>query len=348
MPDILNMDQKYFHGILKKYLQGQATAEEEKMIDSWYADMGKDFYSSMDSREESELENKYWSTITSHIRKKKQSTNNRTIIPWYSIGIAASVLVALVSYLYVIHYKPTEKNVLALQDEGYLKWEQISNTGEVPQLITLPDKSKVTLEPQSQLKFSAAFNETERAVYLEGEAFFEVAHNVKRPFLVYTNKLTTKVLGTSFTVKAFQQEKKVTVSVKTGKVSVYTNDEAKKEKTKTDEIILTSNQKIVYDKAENKLSRMIVEKPQAILPAEEVKRMRFENAPVKEIFNAIEKVYGVDIVYDEDKFSSCTLTTAISDGDIYNRLDIICKAIGASYELNENHIVIKGVGCNYQ
>lgn len=338
------MDRKHFRGILKKYLQGRAAAEEKKMIDSWYADMDKRSDSLLDKEEESELERKYWSFIHSHIAKNKR----QTIIPWISIGIAASLLIAVFGYLYVTIDKKGRENTLALREEASVKWREISNTAEISRHITLPDESEVTLEPQSRLKFSLAFNETERVVYLEGEAFFEVSRNVKRPFLVHTNKLTTKVLGTSFSVKAFQREKDVIVEVKTGKVSVYTNDEAEKREKINGEVILTPNQKIVYDKAEKKLSRMIVESPQAIIPAEEVKKMRFEGAPVKEIFEAIEKVYGVDIEYDEAKFSPCTLTTAISDGDIYNRLGIICNAIGARYELVENHIVISGEGCNNQ
>lgn len=338
------MDRKHFRGILKKYAQGRATAEEGKMIDSWYADMGKDSDSFFDKEAESELEQKYWSFIHSHIGKNKR----QTLIPWIPIGIAASLLIAVFGYFYVTIDKNGDESTLALREEAPVKWRQISNTAEVSQRITLPDESEVTLEPKSRLKFSLAFDEAERAVYLEGEAFFEVSRNVKRPFLVHTNKLTTKVLGTSFSVKAFRQEKDVIVEVKTGKVSVYTNDEAEKSEEISAEIILTPNQKIVYDKAKKKLSRMIVESPQAIIPAEEVKKMRFEGAPVKEIFEAIEKVYGVDIEYDEAKFSPCTLTTAISDGDIYNRLGIICNAIGASYKLVENHIVISGRGCSNQ
>jgi transmembrane sensor len=345
LPDILNMDQKHFRGILKKYLQGEATPEEEKMIDSWYTDMGKDSHSFIDSPEESELENKYWSAITDHIRHSKEAAKNRTLIPWKSLGIAASVLVAMFSYLYMTFYMSGNENPMALQDQNKLKWDQISNSGKSQQIVILPDESKVILEPNSQLKFSSAFDESERAVYLKGEAFFEVTRSVTRPFLVHTSNLTTKVLGTSFTIKAFEEEKNVIVAVKTGKVSVYTN---KKENTKTDEIILTPNQKIVFDKAENKVSRMIVESPQAILPAAEVRKMRFEAAPVSEIFHAIEKVYGVELVFDEDKFSGCTLTSVISDGDLYNRLDIICKAIGATYILEENKILISGAGCNYQ
>jgi len=342
------MDQKHFRSILKKYLQGQATAEEEKMIDSWYGNMGKYFHSSFDGSEESDLEQKHWSKISSHIRQGRRAQIQKRMVPWYSLGIAASVLIALFSYMYFVNVGTDSGDTIARTGQEVLKPEQIINSGVAAQLITLPDESKVTLQPNSQLTYSARFDGIERAVFLEGEAFFEITRDLKRPFLVYTKNVATKVLGTSFTVKAFQQEKDVIVEVKTGKVSVYTYDEAKEENVKTPEIILTPNQKIVYDKEENTLSRMFVAKPQAILPPEELKRMRFEAAPVKEIFEAIEKVYGVDLVYDEASISTCTLTTSISDGDIYNRLEIICVAIGASFELREDHILIRGAGCNNQ
>ena len=70
-----------------------------------------------------------------------------------------------------------------------------------------------------------------------------------------------------------------------------------------------------------------------------------KNYSPEEIFEAIEKVYGLDIVFDEAKFSSCTLTTSISDGGLFNRLDIICGAINATYSVKENQIVIEGTGC---
>jgi hypothetical protein len=73
--------------------------------------------------------------------------------------------------------------------------------------------------------------------------------------------------------------------------------------------------------------------------------MRFEEVPVTEIFKALEKAYGVDIEFDEAIFSSCELTTVISSDDIYSRLNIICDAIGTSYTLKEDRIVIKSSGC---
>jgi transmembrane sensor len=162
---------------------------------------------------------------------------------------------------------------------------------------------------------------------------------------VYTHEVTTKVLGTSFTIKALREDKNITVAVKTGRVSVYAHP-ASPIQSRASETILTPNQQIVYNRMANTVSRMLVENPLAIMPAAEIERLHFEEAPVPAIFKALEKVYGVDMVFDEKLFSTCTLTTSISDEPIYDRLDIICKAIGATYSVEEFQIEIDGPGCN--
>jgi transmembrane sensor len=149
-------------------------------------------------------------------------------------------------------------------------------------------------------------------------------------------------LGTSFIVKAFPQDKNVTVVVKTGKVSVYATEDKVNAKR---EIILTPNQQIVFDENQNKIARKIVEVPLPVLPADEIKRMRFEDASIKEIFEAIEKIYGVEIEFNEALYSSCTLTTTVSEGGLFSKLDIITSAIGAHYVLEENKVVINGTDC---
>ena len=163
--------------------------------------------------------------------------------------------------------------------------------------------------------------------------------------MVYARELTTKVLGTSFSVRSYKYDRNAAVSVRTGKVFVVTSNGDGSD-TDENQVILTPNQRIVYDKVQNRLARSIVEKPAMVLPAEEVRKMRFEAAPVSAIFHAIEKVYGVDVVFDSTMLRQCRLTSVISDGELFNRLDIICKAIGARYELDENRIVIKGTPCN--
>lgn len=340
---IYNMEQNDFLNILKKYRDGEATPEEKKLIDAWYAAMGKAVHNH-NIPGDAELQHLYRSSIHAHIKNSKQRRLKK-LFPGYSMRIAASVLVLIVSCFLFINY-PTDNNKTATTTkEASLSWKDISNTTQLTQAVVLPDGSKVALEPESKLKFSSVFNRTKREVYLEGEAFFEVTHNANVPFLVYANEVTAKVLGTSFTIKAIKHEPEITVVVKTGKVSVSTNREKEKKSFAAKEIILTPNQQIVYDKQEKEISKMFVKTPQVIISEEEVRRMRFAEAPVTEIFKALEKMYGVDIEFDEDLFSSCRLTTVISNDDLYSRLNIICNVIGTRYTLQEDRIVIDGSGC---
>lgn len=342
------MNHTKFRAVLKKYMSGEATAEERALIDSWYRKMGKDLPASLDDVDDSKTEETYWAAIAPHLRSAKDGTKKRWLTHWEPIGIAASIAITLCALLFFFVDFGRQEDHQAGKSTRDSQDVHIMNDGATAQLVTLPDRSTVSLQPRSELTFHDGMTEEERVVFLDGEAFFEIERDASRPFVVYTKNLATKVLGTSFNVKAFQGEKNVTVEVKTGKVSVYAYRDEQADLSKTDAVILTPNQKVVYDKEENRLSRMIVAKPQAIVAPEELKRMRFEAAPVNEIFQAIEKVYGVDLVYDEDSIASCTLTTSISDGDLFNRMDIICYAIGAHYEVRGDKVFIRNASCNSQ
>jgi len=344
-----------FQQILQRYFKGKASDEERAIVDAWYEAMGKGGPSLLDDSEAAALERRYWSVISGHIAKTRNSSNATTLSPgtrtksivWYSLGVAASLAFAIISYsLLTESTRPALKEDTTGQLQASVTWTNVDNTGEFVKQFELPDGSRISLEPHSGLKYEASFNHAKREVFLEGEAQFDVAHNEHRPFLVHAREVTTTVLGTSFRVKAFAKDKDIKVAVQTGRVSVYADRSSKNDETRKAEIVLTPNQQIVYNRSERTMLRSIVEKPQPIPTEEKTRRMRFEEAPVAEIFQALERVYGVDILFDKSRFSSCVLTTSISDGGIYNRLDIICEAIGAEYAVNEGQIVITGSGCD--
>lgn len=340
------MEQKDFLVILKKYRNGTATPDEKKLIDEWCIAM--EAANPVQISDDSEVKKEDWSQVAQHIRNTNRvRKSGRIRLLWYSTGIAASLLIGCAAYFFVIDHQQT--HLIASEDvlsSGTSDLERVINTENTPHIAVLPDGSEVTLAPQSELRFSKSFDGSQREVYLEGEAFFNVSHDATRPFLVYASQVVTKVLGTSFTVKAVRDEKNITVAVRTGKVSVYTHrDHDVKNADGTPGVILTPNQQVVFNKEENTIARMIVDKPERIIPDEEVKRMRLEEATVTEILTAIEKVYGVDIVYDEQVFDSCILTTSIYDGDLYNRLEAICGAIDATFRVDEDKIIVTGTGC---
>jgi transmembrane sensor len=103
-----------------------------------------------------------------------------------------------------------------------------TNTSQKPLVLTLPDGSHVTIASGSRISYAHTFGSADTAkngamrdVYLLGEAFFEVTRNPHRPFRVFANEIVTKVLGTSFTVRSFEKDTTIQVTVRTGKVSVY-------------------------------------------------------------------------------------------------------------------------------
>jgi len=91
--------------------------------------------------------------------------------------------------------------------------------------------------------------------------------------------------------------------------------------------------------------KQLVEDPQIILPQSKLFKMSFDEVPVTKIFKVLEENYGVDIVYDEEALKRCTLTTAMSDEGLYQRIEVICKAIKAEYTVDEAVIYIKSRGC---
>lgn len=188
-----------------------------------------------------------------------------------------------------------------------------------------------------------------REVQLTGEAFFDVVKDPGRPFYVYSNNVTTKVLGTSFTVKAFDDNRTIEVAVKTGCVSVY-ND---KEEEHTDTlrtppnkgVILTPNQKVVYFIKEDHWVTSLVEDPiplQDLAPDELI----FENTSMDEIVSQLEKQYGIEIVYENEQISKCTFTGDVSALPLFDILNVIGKSISAEYELRGSRILITGKGCH--
>jgi transmembrane sensor len=216
--------------------------------------------------------------------------------------------------------------------------------------VLLSDNSVAMLSPGSTIRYPAHFAAHERKVVLTGEAFFDVAKNPDQPFLVYTNETVTKVLGTSFRVKALDQENTVTVLVKTGRVSVYPKTEFETLKTRPNSeiavIVLDPNQQAVFDKKQNRLEKGMVSNRLLLSELSVQKDLTFDDKPVTQVFTALQEIYGVVIEYDPEKLAQCMISTQFSDESLKQRLNAICQAIGATYEMTDGKIVINSKGCS--
>ena len=210
--------------------------------------------------------------------------------------------------------------------------ETIADTS-TPTRVTLPDGSTARLTRGSHLSWPDGLpaNSRKRAVFLEGEAFFDIAHDAAKPFFVYTRSVVTKVLGTSFTVNTAKAG--TTVSVTTGKVSVYHRTDL------SDGVILTANQQITYDPDKEQGDKRLVADPRP-LTATDTAALKFDSTPVPTVFRRLQNKYGITIVYDEEVFSNWSFSATLGNESFYEQLTIVCKTINASYEAIDGTIVV--------
>jgi transmembrane sensor len=278
---------------------------------------------------------------------------------WWAVAASVAILV-VASTIYFSNFSTknpenTEGGMLIEKTKtvqsNNLNHIEFSNDQEKPRIVSLPDGSTITLRKNSQFYYNSNdFNVEKREIHFTGEAFFDIAKNPQKPFIIYANELVTKVLGTSFSIKALPKDKKVMVSVRTGKVSVFNkNDIAVSDNaisTKTDGIILTPNQQVIYTKETEKMVKTLVELPVIVAQNTYTKfDFYFMQTPVSKAFGVLEQAYGVKISYDEKILRGCTITAPLEDETLYEKLDIICKITRSSYEVLDGQIVVNSRGC---
>ncbi|PWB25469.1 FecR family protein [Flavobacterium sp. HTF] len=281
-----------------------------------------------------------------------KNSNLRFLRKYFFYGVAASLLFGLMSVWFyrntinVTHEAVTYNELIDTNSEGLV--EQTNNSDK-PQIITLSDGSSVLLQPNSKLSYPKIFTGNERKVYLSGEGFFEISKNPKKPFYVYANEIVTKVVGTSFRVKAYSDQPNVEVLVRTGKVKVKSNELVSSSE---QEVVLLPNQALRFVRSDLVFKKItnITQDEVLVKSVGNIEQLSFEfnDIPVSQIFETIEQAYLIDIDYPENKLKDCHLTTSLSDQPLTEKLKIVCRSIGnnTNFEMNGNQIIITSEGCN--
>ncbi|HLK28121.1 MAG TPA: FecR domain-containing protein, partial [Puia sp.] len=259
-------------------------------------------------------------------------------------SVAAIVLIFSSAY-YLLHTNNSNQigNSAKKVENSIVKnnLEHINSTSE-SRIVYLVDGTKITLQPGASIRHAVFLQKDKREVYLDGDAFFEVAKDAKRPFYVYAHDIVLRVLGTSFNVTTNKANGNVTVLVKTGKVSVYKyNNQAKAE------FILTPNESVRYTAQNQNIakSESDAELSKAEMTSKHEINFNFEETPVIKIFEVLEEAYGIKIKCDEKIFSKCIITTALNDATFDDKLKIICEATNATFTVQNNEVTIDGKGC---
>lgn len=208
-------------------------------------------------------------------------------------------------------------------------------------VIYLSDGSVVWLKGESRLDFPKTFTGFTREVTLTGEAFFEVAKDRSKPFIIHSANLTTRVLGTSFNIKDYENEESTEVAVVTGKVSVSVNKPVAE---KVSEIILRPNQKATYSRKKNFFVQSELNDLQPYQSLVKTK-LAFNETPLMEILTLLNVTYDVTITLGDERMKDCIITADLTDESLIVSLKILSKAIGAEYEIVGKEVKLTGPGC---
>jgi transmembrane sensor len=318
-------------------------AESKKILESLYIEVPHTSENDIDFEV-----NRLMSTISQNLADPKPKSAFISIKKNWLFAAAATLFIALIGGWFFTQ-KPGASSTInyATLTESQQLIEQI-NTSDRNLLLHLPDGSSVELYPGSKISYAKDFEtNSTRDVYMTGEVFFNVVKNPENPFRVFANEIMTKVLGTSFVVRSFEKDSIIKVTVRTGKVSVYAQNESTNKETKAPHslggIIVTCNQQLVYEKAPQKFKKILSENPLMVRPP--VSDQVFDEAPLEYVFNQLSKDYGVWIMYDAEEIKACTVTADLTKENFYQKLDLICRAVGISYELIDGQVVIQSKGC---
>ena len=250
---------------------------------------------------------------------KPHKGKQRTLILRLS-GVAASIILLLgFSYLFFLNH-----GNIFLSRQAY-------QTEDNVQHIILPDSSVINLNRHSKLIVQRSFNEEKRQVILEGEAFFTIAKNPEKPFIVKTGKVKTSVLGTSFNIYENKEQKLITLSVFTGKVHFTT---------KSNGITLEKNQAVIYNTDEKQISE-----PSALninSNAWLTKELHFVDTPLPELLQTLEHTYNIRFDSTQiEEINHISFTGSFSDMPHKDVLQIIGLTISIEFkELDQGTFIV--------
>ena len=249
----------------------------------------------------------------------KQIISNRlNIRSW--IRIAAMFILPLITaagvYIYMSETKSADPLIISV-DRG----QKAS--------VTLPDGSKAWLNSLSKLTYTGDYNKKERRLELDGEAYFEVAHNPEKPFIVQGNAISVEALGTSFGVKAYNEDVVISSILMKGKVKVTTP---------VGSTILKPNERILFDKSNQQTNKLKVTNA-VDFTGWIHNELRFENESLEEIAKNIQRIYNVKIIFASDRLKKLRYTGTVENNSLESLLNIITLTSPISFQVNKQTVM---------
>jgi len=255
----------------------------------------------------------------------KQKTESQQSFNWKQwIAVAASIVVICTTCLsgYLL-FKNTHNNLLGDMTVAVAKGQKAA--------VTLPDGSKVWVNSGSTLSYGSRYNQKERIINLDGEAYFEVAKNENAPFVVQSHGFSVTALGTAFDVKAYPEEKTFSTVLVHGKVEV---------KDDLNKIYLTPNQKIIYNRSSKSMQKTNVDDSNTYA-AWRNNQLTFESEPFENIVLVLERNYNVKLIFESEALKKYRYSGTIGNASLESVLQLFAMTSPLSYHMKDSVIYLR-------
>ncbi|WP_346861657.1 FecR domain-containing protein [uncultured Draconibacterium sp.] len=266
------------------------------------------------------LFDKLWSKIE---KKKTKILTHKHFISTFG-KIAAAVVIGLFMGLYVSTLRSNKA------PEYYAASAPKGSISE----IVLPDSSLIVLNAGSSVKYSINGEKGTREVFLDGEAWFDVHKNKKKPFVVHTPFYDVNVTGTQFNVKAYKSEKQVTTTLEEGSVIIQSTEECKL----ANSISMVPGEQLTFDKETKNIA--IKKINTRWVTAWKDNKLIFVNMSLKELVVLLERKYGVEIDVKNEAILDLHFDGTFKDETILEILDILERTLPIDYKIIDQKIEI--------
>lgn len=212
---------------------------------------------------------------------------------------------------------------------------EVFHTLEIPRggeyLLTLSDSTIIHLNSESVLRYPVKFKNKERRVYLTGEAYFEVRKNTEHPFVVTAGNVEVLVTGTSFGVRAYQDENDIQTTLASGKVTVLAGGKSVK---------LVPDRQAVFNKTTSGLQVRQVDVDLYLGWADG--RLVYDNCPLEKILADLSRWYNLEVLYCRDEVRSFKFSLNMKKHEAFARvLELMSKTGEVQFDTKNNTVIVR-------
>jgi transmembrane sensor len=305
---------------LQDFLNGKTSAIGEKLFSLWYNSFQEVANESSTSPEQ----------ITKELQRIKRKRKTEVRLQFF-LRTAASVAFLAISAYLITQLVPAESDLRS--DEAWV--EVRVPQGELRKVV-LDDSTTVWVNANSILYYPVRFGTSSRRVKIEGEAFFEVTRDEHRPFIVLTDEISTRVLGTSFLVRS-NEDSADEVVVLTGKVAVTHKDD-------------TSHSVVAlpFMKASAVSGKVRVEDcPVANMHVRWVPDLLlFQDESVETILKTVSQFHHIKVRLENPRLGKCRIHANFYGKPPETIMRILASAVQGEYAFRNGEYVLNGSGCN--